>query len=123
MKDFYRRYLDRCNQHRFADLADFVDPAVQINGIPVGLDQYIAGLQSVVEAFPDYHWDLRHLLADGDWHSAHLIDTGTHAGTFLDVPATGRSITAQEFAVYHLTDNKIAACWGNLDSAVFRQLV
>jgi predicted ester cyclase len=122
MDAFYRRYLERCNQHRFEDLGEFVDPEVQVNGVPTGLDQYIAGLQSVVEAFPDYYWDLQHLLVDGDWLSAHLIDTGTHTGTFLTIPATGRTITAQEFAVYRIANNKITACWGNLDSAVHHQL-
>ncbi len=123
MKAFYRRYLERCNQHRFEDLGEFVDPEVRINGAPAGLDQYIAGLRSVVEAFPDYHWDLQHLLVDGDWLSAHLIDTGTHTGTFLAIPPTGRTINAQEFAVYHVTNNKITASWGNLDSTVLQQLI
>jgi hypothetical protein len=52
MKDVYRRYLERCNQHRFEDLGEFVHPEVQVNGAATGLAQYIAGLRSVVEAFP-----------------------------------------------------------------------
>jgi predicted ester cyclase len=119
---FYRRYLQRCNQHRFEELGEFVDRDVRVNGAPMGLDGYAAGLRSVVEAFPDYHWELQHLLVDGDWLSAHLIDTGTHAGTFLDVPATGRVVRAQEFALYRLQDGKIADSWGDLDSSVLAQL-
>ncbi|WP_433161567.1 ester cyclase [Kribbella sp. CA-247076] len=123
MKDFYRRYIERCNQHRFEDLGEFVDEAVRVNGAPTGLEQYIAGLRSVVEAFPDYHWDLQHLLVDGDWISAHLIDTGTHSGEFLGLSQTGRAITAQEFAVYRTANGKIVETWGDLDSAVHLQLV
>jgi predicted ester cyclase len=123
METFYRRYLEHCNEHRFDELGDFVDPEVEVNGAPTGLDQYAAGLRSVIEAFPDYHWDLQHLLVDGDWLSAHLIDTGTHTGgPFLDLPPTGRTIRAHEFALYHLTTGKITASWGNLDSAVYYQL-
>ena len=92
METFYRRYLERCNEHRFDELGDFVDPEVEVNGAPAGLDQYAAGLRSVIEAFPDYHWDLQHLLVDGDWLSAHLIDTGTHTGgPFLDLRPAARS--------------------------------
>ncbi|WP_424186282.1 ester cyclase [Actinokineospora sp. G85] len=50
---------------------------------------------------PRHHPDLglAHLV-DGDWLSAHLIDTGTHTGPFLGVPATGRTISAVELAIY-----------------------
>jgi predicted ester cyclase len=122
MKAFYRRYLERCNQHRFEDLGEFVHPEVRVNGAATGLDQYIAGLRSVVEAFPDYHWDLQHLLVDGDWLSAHLVDTGTHTGTFLAIPPTGRTISAQEFALYRIDNGKITDSWGNLDTSVRDQL-
>jgi len=120
---FYRRYLERCNEHRFEELGEFVDENVRVNGAEMGLDGYAAGLRAVVDAFPDYHWDLQQLLVDGDWLSAHLIDTGTHAGTFLDLPATGRVISAQEFAVYRLHNGKIADSWGDLDTSVRAQLV
>jgi predicted ester cyclase len=119
---FYRRYLQRCNEYRFDELGEFVDHDVRVNGAPMGLAGYAAGLRSVIDAFPDYHWELQHLLVDGDWLSAHLVDTGTHTGTFLDLPPTGRVISAQEFAVYHLADGKIAEAWGDLDSSVLAQL-
>ncbi|MEI8407204.1 MULTISPECIES: ester cyclase [unclassified Kribbella] len=122
METFYRGYLERCNQHRFDELGEFVDADVRVNGVATGLDAYAAGLRSVVDAFPDYHWDLQHLLVDGDWLSAHLIDTGTHTGPFLTIPATGRTITTQEFALYRLAAGKITDCWGDLDTSVRAKL-
>src|SRR4051812_21101612 len=32
--------------------------------------------------------------------TAHFVDTGTHRGAFLGVPASGRSVSTQEFAFY-----------------------
>jgi steroid delta-isomerase-like uncharacterized protein len=119
---FYRRYLALCNEHRFAELGQFVAEDVHVNDEPRGLDRYISGLRDVVTAFPDYHWDLRTLLTDGDWLSAHLIGTGTHTGTFRDVPATGRAISARELAMYHVVDGKITDCWGDLGSSVRDEL-
>jgi predicted ester cyclase len=60
---FYRRYLQRCNEHRFHELGEFV--ADDVNGPTEGLSRYIAGLRAVVEAFPDYQWELQRLLVDG----------------------------------------------------------
>jgi len=54
----------------------------------------------VVDALADYHWDLRHPLADGLWISAHLRDTGTHTRTWAGIPATGRRVSTQELALY-----------------------
>jgi len=107
LESFYRRYLERCNDHHFDRLGEFVADDVEVNGELQGLPGYIAGLQAAVCAFPDYRWDLRHLLVDGDWLAAHFIDTGTHTGTFLGVPATGRIVSSQEFAVYRVVADKI----------------
>jgi len=74
---FYQRYIQRCNEHRFAELGEFVDQDVEVNGARVGLQAYAAGLTTVVQAFPDFHWDLQHLLVDGEWLSTRLFDTGT----------------------------------------------
>lgn len=65
MEGVYRRYLERCNQHRFEELGEFVDAEVRVNGVATDLGAYAAGLRWVVDAFPDYHWELQHLLVDG----------------------------------------------------------
>ena len=104
---FYRRYIDRCNEHRFDELGEFVDQNVEVNGAVHGLRNYAAGLRSVVEAFPDFHWDLQHLLIDDCWLGAHLTDTGTSVA--------GRRVTIAEFAIYRLAGGRFIAVWGDLD--------
>jgi predicted ester cyclase len=122
LAEFYRRYLARCNEHRFTELGEFVDEDVRVNDSPQGLGRYGAGLSDLVEAFPDFRWDLRHLLVDGNRLCAHLSDTGTHAGRFLGVPATGQRISASEFAVYRLERGKIVEVFGDLGPALRDQL-
>jgi aspartyl-tRNA synthetase len=116
IESFYRRYNDLCNGHKFDQLAEFVAEDVVVNGQTQGLREYVAGLEQVVTAFPDYRWDLRHLLIDDDWISAHFLDTGTHRGKFLGVPATGRSVRIQEFAIYRLAAGKFAEVWVTADN-------
>lgn len=102
---FYRRYNAFCNAHAYEDLGEFVAADVVINGGDRGVDAYRDALRMVVDAFPDYHWELRHLVVDEPWLAAHLTDTGTHRGT-------GRSVTIQEFAFYRIDAGRIAEVWG-----------
>lgn len=107
VKATYRRYLQRCNEHRFDELGEFVAENVQGGGQPQGLGSYGDGLRAVVEEIPDFHWELQHVLVDGCWMSAHLVDTGTRAD--------GRAFAFEEFSLYRLADGRIAEVWGNLD--------
>jgi predicted ester cyclase len=116
LASFYRRYNARCNAHDFDALGEFVDDDVEVNGARQGLHAYVKGLESVIRAFPDYRWDLRHLFVDGSWVSAHFLDSGTHRGEFLGVPATGRTVSIQEFAVYRVDRGKIAEVWVAADN-------
>ena len=120
---FYRRYIERCNAHRFEELGEFVAADVRVKRLRRRAGRVRRGLRAVVEAFPDYHWDLRRLLADGSWLSAHLSNTGTHAGTFREVPATGRTIATMELALYRTEGGKIVGSWGDLGATVRDHLI
>jgi predicted ester cyclase len=107
LEAFYRRYLQRCNEHRFGELGEFVDEHVEVNGVARNLRWYAGGLGAVVAAFPDFHWDLRHLLVDGCWLSARLADTAT--------TAAGRAVSLHELAMYRVAGGRIVEVWGDLD--------
>lgn len=117
---FYRDYLRTNNEHRFEDLGAFVATDVVVNGEPRGLAGYVAGLRSVVRGLPDYHWELRHLVVDDEWFAAHLATTGTHRGPLLGLAATGRTAGTHEFAVYRISDGRIAELWGTADDLALR---
>ena len=120
LKAWYRRYNELCNAHRFTELDAFVARDVVVNGEPQGFDGYVAGLRAVVEAFPDYRWDLRHLVVEGPWIAAHFVDTGTHRGAFRGVPPTGRPVTTHEFAMYRVDRSRIVGVWVTADNAPLR---
>ena len=107
--NFYAEYNATCNAHDFIGLDAFVAEDVVVNGAPIGLAAYVAGLRAVVEAFPDHRWELRHLLADGDVIAAHFDDSGTD-------PGTGRVVHTDELAFYRIADGRIAEVWVAADN-------
>jgi predicted ester cyclase len=115
LAETYRRYNEACNAHRFDDLAEFVHDDLVVNGERINRAVYAEGLRAVVRAFPDYRWEIEHLLVDGDVVAAHFTDTGTHRGEWLGVPATGRRVTTQEFAFYRWP-GRIAEVWVTADN-------
>ncbi|GAA4992502.1 ester cyclase [Kineococcus glutinatus] len=115
LRAIYRRYNACCNAHEFDRLGEFVAPRLRVDGEERTLQEYADGLAAAVDAFPDLRWELRHLLVDAPWVAAHFLDTGTHRGTFHGVPATGRTVTAQEFAVYRFEAGRIVEVWVTAD--------
>ena len=109
LEDFYRRYLERCNGHRFDELDEFVHPDVVVGDDVHGIAAYVEGLAEVVEAIPDFHWELRHLLVEGEMMAAHLRDTGT--------TRDGRTVQIEEFSVYRVAHGRIVQVWGDLERA------
>lgn len=110
----YEGYLARCNEHRFAELGEFVSDRVTGSGPVDGLAAYVRGVEAVCVAFPDYRWDLQGLVVEGDTVAARLIGRGTHTAPFSGIAPTGRSISVQELVVYRFADGKITHCWGDL---------
>jgi predicted ester cyclase len=67
----------------------------------------------VIHGFPDYRWEVRTLLVDGDRIAARLDDTGTHLGPYRGIPPTGRAVRTHELAVYRVADGRIAEVSGS----------
>ena len=87
---------------------------------PAGVAARFAPLFS---AFPDWHWEMRHLVVDGDYIALHFTVTGTHRGSFQGIKATGRRVTTVEFTLYRLEDDKFAEGWDLTDmDAVMRKI-
>jgi predicted ester cyclase len=62
----------------------------------------------VISAFPDWHWEMRRIVVDGDYIAVHFTVTGTHRGAFQGIEATGRRVATSEFSLYHLEDATFA---------------
>jgi steroid delta-isomerase-like uncharacterized protein len=107
------RFLEEViNQGRLEQADELVAvDFVELDPLP-GQKQGREGLKEVVgilrSAFPDIYWSVDETVASGDKVVTRFTWTGTHRGTFLGVPATGRSVNVKGVVIDRLAAGKMA---------------
>jgi len=104
----YLTYLKYCNDHDVDGMATFYKSTMKVNEVPMDRAAVAAQFPTLFSAFPDWHWEVRNLVVDGDYIAGHFTVTGTHRGAFQGIEATGRLVTISEFTFYRLEDGKFA---------------
>lgn len=123
VRSLYLSYLQRCNEHDFDGMESFYAPTIKVNDSPMNPADVAGQFAPITAAFPDWHWEVRNLVIDGDLIAVHFQVTGTHQGTFGDVEPTGRRVSITQFTFYRLDDGKIAEVWDHADmDAVMKQI-
>lgn len=122
-RSLYQSYLRYCNDHDFDAMASFYTPTITVNDTPMEPAAVTAQFAPLIAAFPDWHWEMRHIVVDEDSIVVHFTVTGTHRGTFQGIEATGRQVSVSEFTLYRLEGGKFAAVWDLLDmDALIKQI-
>ena len=122
-RSLYLSYLKYCNEHNFDRMASFYTSTIKVNDVPMDPAAVTAQFEPLISAFPDWHWEMRHIVVDGDYIAVHFTVTGTHRGAFQGIEATGRRVTVSEFTLYRLEDGKFAEVWDLVDmDAVMSQI-
>jgi len=73
----------------------------------------IAGM--IHSAFPDYRMEIDKIVANEDKVAIRSIQTGTHQGDFMGVPASGKQATWTEMSVVRFENGKIVESWWETD--------
>src|SRR5947209_9427623 len=85
-----------------------------------GMRGFVTGLRT---GFPDLHFTIERLAAEGDKAAARWFIEGTHNGPFLGMPPTGNHIKDQGVDVFVFAGGKIAEIWVNEnDLGLMKQL-
>lgn len=78
-----------------------------------------AGFRHTVEllrgGFPDLRFVIEDLLAEDDRVVVRCLFEGTHDGTFLGMPPTGRRVCTQHIHIYRIQDDMVAEHWACRD--------
>jgi len=123
LKAHYQSYIDYCNEQNYEGVEGFYTSPININDVPMAPSKVTDQIKSIVEAFPDWRWEIRRFTIDGEYMAVHFNITGTHRGTFQGIEATGRRITTTELTLYHLADGKFSCVWPFIDFAsVIKQI-
>ena len=76
------------------------------------LKPFVAGY---VAAFPDLHFTIEDLVAEGDKVTWRFMATGTNKGSLMGAPASGKAIRLTGIIIFRLEDSRMAEAWLNLD--------
>lgn len=87
---------------------------------PAGYLDIIAMMRS---GFPDIQWALEETITEGDRIAARFTMRGTHRGSFLGVPASGKTIAVQAINFYGLEHGKIVHEQGQPDFLTLLQQI
>lgn len=89
--------------------ADFFAPTME-DGVPdlKGRDAVKAMVTRLRSAFPDLHFRIDHLVAEGDLVVGAFTMTGTHLGPLQDISPTGRKVAFSAVDIWRCKDGKIA---------------
>ena len=75
---------------------------------PDGFRKVVIGLRT---AFPDIHYTVDDVLAEGDRVAIRWHWTGTHRAPFRVFPPTGKAVSNPGLAIFRLEDGKIVEHW------------
>jgi hypothetical protein len=66
-------------------------------------------------AFPDLHFTIEELIAEGDTVAGRLTMNGTHDGPLMSMPPTGRPVRQDHMHFVRFRDGKAIEHWGVRD--------
>ncbi|KAF4406575.1 ester cyclase [Streptomyces lycii] len=106
LHDFYKRYVEALNAREFDRMDEFVHESIIMHSEPSSREALVAQLNSIVDAVPDFHWEVQELAVNGDSLAVRAINTGTPAKEWLGAAPTGKPIEIVEYAIYRVRDGK-----------------
>jgi len=93
------------------------------DALPRGPEAIKEHVAAWVASFPDLRFNIEQILSEGDRAMTQLRVEGTHQGTWLGIPPSGKNIQIRMFTVHHVVNNKIVEDWVLVESlGVFQQL-
>jgi steroid delta-isomerase-like uncharacterized protein len=69
-----------------------------------------------LKGFPDLHFEIEQMIAEGDRVVSQLLMKGTHYGTWSGIPATGHTVTIRMITIHQIQNERLLriGCWWSL---------
>ena len=109
--DVVRRFVDEvANSRNTSVISDLLTEDFRLPPGPDGIDRasLVAVLEYYFTAFPDLHYELEDLVADGDKVVVRVKMTGTHKGDYDGAPGSGKTFAVDEVDIFTVVDGRIS---------------
>ena len=113
-----RRGIDAFNQRNWAAFDEVNAPDLVVHNASMtiqGLEGYKQFLSMYLTAFPDLHFIIEDMIAEGDTVVVRYTSRGTHQGTLMGIPPTGKQVTVTGILIVRIVNGKLVELWGNGD--------
>lgn len=114
-------YEESLNKGNLSILGQFVGEDYTGPRGEKGVAGFAANLGPLLHAFPDIHYELTELVAEGNKVVVNWKWAGTHRQEFNHIPATHQKVINTAIAVYELKDGKITGAQLQTDRLGFLQ--
>ncbi len=84
-------------------------------GLPPGPEGFKYFASAYFTAFPDLHFTIEEMIAEGDTVATRWTSRGTHKGELSGIPATGKSTTSSGITITRIAGGKSIETWTNFD--------
>ncbi len=111
---YNKEVIQGCDMELLKSLVrpDFINHS-GVPGLPGGVDGLVYFFKEILHhAFSDIIVDIKEMLAQGDKVVTRKEITGTHTGTLMGIPATGRAVTLKVIDILAIKEGKISDHWG-----------
>jgi len=120
-KALVRRFVDEVQSGGNIDLIDEVcSPGFVNHSAPPGIPADREGLKILTAmfrgAFPDSHFTIENMVAEGDKVATRKTFHGTHGGDFMGMPPTGRVVSMGLIDIVRVSDGRVVEHWAMGDS-------
>ncbi|MGH9582473.1 MAG: ester cyclase [Bryobacteraceae bacterium] len=116
-KQLINRFVEELWNERRLDVADAIfakdcvthqlRSGVPEDAVPRGPQAIKEHVTSWIASFPDLHFRIEQMLSEGDRVATQLLMEGTHQGSWLGIPASGKKIQIRMFTVHRVVHGKI----------------
>lgn len=118
MRRFYEEVFHQSNVTAIDEVMapNFVNHSASQLGLTAGdLEHVTQFVSMVMQVFPDLHYTVEDLVAEGDKVVARLTISGTQQGAFMGMPPTGKHATISDVEIFRITGGKAVENWVQAD--------
>jgi steroid delta-isomerase-like uncharacterized protein len=125
-KAVVRRFVDEVFGGEFEAVDEIVAEDFQPHSwgpMPPGREALKEAMRRVSAGLSDGRMEIEDMIAEGDRVAVRLTSSARHTGTFMGLPATGRTYSVPEIHIFRVRDGQVTEHWREMDTgALLRQL-